>query len=244
MVTSLLAPCLATGLWVPQEGVELPVSDQSLCTTFEETFRVADDLTTVSSVGFDNSGAVRIGDAAQGGVLRVIVATADGQFRRQVRMGDLSNALNMTYRATRAGGLLGQFRDTDAGGMQDSTTLAITRVTEEARREVVRIGLEGDTARVTPFAAGWQPPRRAFTVESTMGGVREGNLAVEGVISRVAFLPRLLWDVLPTGGIAMSDSSAYAIKILDANGRVVRVLRRQLSPRPINDGLRVDRGCA
>ena len=57
-------------------------------------------------------------------------------------------------------------------------------------------------------------------------------------MARVAFLPRLLWASLPDGGIAMSDSSAYAIRILDSSGRVVRVLRRQLPSRPITAAFR------
>ena len=35
------------------------------------------------------------------------------------------------------------------------------------------------------------------------------------------------------GGIAMSDSSAYAVKILDANGQVARIIRRSLPSRAI-----------
>ena len=136
--------------------MDLPVADEPLCTEYEETFRIGNDLTTVSSIGFDASGTVRIGDAAADGVFRVIavspngdrfefgrqgegpgefeVATRfvalanghsvipdyrrvifneflpNGQFGRHVRMGDLSDALDMIYRADRTGGLLGQFR--------------------------------------------------------------------------------------------------------------------------------------
>ena len=76
MATSLLAPLLAA-LAVPQEVVELPVADEPLCTGFEEMYRIADELTTVSSIGFDASGTLRIGDT--NGVLRVIAATSGGE---------------------------------------------------------------------------------------------------------------------------------------------------------------------
>ena len=283
MVTSLLIPLLAPGLWAPQEVVDLPVADEPLCTEYEETFRIGDDLTTVSSIGFDASGTVRIGDAADDGVFRVIVVSPDGdrfefgrqgegpgefkvatrfvalanghsivpdyrrvifneflpngQFRRQVRMGDLSDAL-MIYRADRTGGLLGQFRASRGRVEVDSATLATTRRTGEGPREVVRIDLEGGTAQTSLFAAGWTPPQLAFINESTMSVLRGGGFTTEGSVARVEFLPRLLWASLPDGGIAMSDSSAYAIKILDASGRVVRVLRRLLPSRPITAAFR------
>ena len=188
--------------------MDLPVADEPLCTEYEETFRIGNDLTTVSSIGFDASGTVRIGDAAADGVFRVIavspngdrfefgrqgegpgefeVATRfvalanghsvipdyrrvifneflpNGQFGRHVRMGDLSDALDMIYRADRTGGLLGQFRANRGRVEVDSATLATTRRTGEGPREVVRIDLEGGTAQISLFAVGWTPPHLAF----------------------------------------------------------------------------------
>ena len=162
----------------------------------------------------------------------------NGQFGRHVRMGDLSDALDMIYRADRTGGLLGQFRANRGRVEVDSATLATTRRTGEGPREVVRIDLEGGTAQISLFAVGWTPPHLAFINESTMSVLRGGGFTTEGSVARVAFLPRLLWASLPDGGIAMSDSSAYAIKILDASGRVVRVLRRLLPSRPITAAFR------
>lgn len=107
----------------------------------------------------------------------------------------------------------------------------------EGPREVVRVDVDGDVAETSRFAAGWTPPRSSFTVNSTMS-FSEGRFTTESSIARVAFLPRLLWDALPHGGLAMSDSSAYAIRILDASGNVVRVLRRPLPRRPITAAFR------
>ena len=276
-----VVPLLALALGSPQEVVDLPVDDKSLCTEFEEVLRVADELTTVSSMGFDATGTLRIGDT--NGVFRVIVVPPDGdrfefgrqgegpgefgtvvemvalanghaivpdlkrdvfheflpdgRFARQVRMGDLADRANTTLRADRGGGILGQFRSRNPLEEVDSATLARTRRTVEGPREVVRVDLDGDVAETSRFAAGWAPPRSSFTVNSTMS-FSDGRFTTESSIARVAFLPRLLWDALPDGGLAMSDSSAYAIRILDASGNVVRVLRRPLPRRPITAAFR------
>ncbi|WP_419164178.1 hypothetical protein [Candidatus Palauibacter sp.] len=52
------------------------------------------------------------------------------------------------------------------------------------------------------------------------------------------FEPALLFDVLPSGGIAFSDSSAYAIKLADRSGVISRVLRRPMSPLPATEAIR------
>ena len=275
MATSLLAPLLAA-LAVPQEVVELPVADEPLCTGFEEMYRIADELTTVSSIGFDASGTLRIGDT--NGVLRVIAATSggerfefgregegpgefasatsmvalanghtlvrdldyevfleylpNGQFRRRTETGDLAGVFNLIYRPDRAGGLFGQLRVARVRNELDVGERTAAWMNVEGLREVMRIGLEGGTVSMTPFATAWTPPQSAFTTKQEMV-FREGRYEIEGTATRVAFLPQMLWDVLPGGGIAMSDSSAYAIKILDASGRVVRILRRALPARPV-----------
>ena len=280
-----LVALLVLGLSTPQEVVDLPAADELLCTDFEEAFRTANDLTTVSSIGFDESGTVRIGDSSNSGsLLRVVAVRPDGnrfeygrrgegpgefagvtrvvalanghtvlpdyereivheylpngQFRRLVRMGDLSEALNMIYRADRNGGLLGQFRVSDVEPDQDPAASAVTNRTVEGPREIMKIDLENGTAGISLFATGWTPPKQAFTYESRISGLGGDEIKTEGSVTRVAFLPRLLWDVLPGGGTAMSDSSAYAIKILDGSGRVVRILRRPLPTRPITAGFR------
>ncbi|MYC17494.1 MAG: hypothetical protein F4X67_02655 [Gemmatimonadales bacterium] len=52
------------------------------------------------------------------------------------------------------------------------------------------------------------------------------------------FVPDLVFDVLPGGGVAYSDSSAYAIKIQPAPGAPVRVVGRPLHPEPVTESLR------
>ena len=52
------------------------------------------------------------------------------------------------------------------------------------------------------------------------------------------FAPRLAVGVLPGGGVAFTDSSAYAIKVTTSSGEVARVLRRPFRPEPVTGRLR------
>lgn len=49
------------------------------------------------------------------------------------------------------------------------------------------------------------------------------------------FVPQLVSGALPGGGIAFSDSSAYAIKIVSGTGDPVRILTRPLHPDPVTE---------
>lgn len=49
------------------------------------------------------------------------------------------------------------------------------------------------------------------------------------------FVPQLVSGALPDGGIAYSDSSAYAIEIVNSSGRPVRTLTRPLQPDPVTE---------
>ena len=52
------------------------------------------------------------------------------------------------------------------------------------------------------------------------------------------FEPDVLFDALPSGGVAFSDSSAYVIKLTDPSGAVFRVLRRPIRPMLVTEEMR------
>ena len=87
---------------------------------------------------------------------------------------------------------------------------------------VERILLEGDTARYAVLVSGWAPP----------------GIAPPGFGSPTAFAPKFLFDGLPDGGVAYVDSSAYVVRIADADGEVRRLLRRALPPRAATERVR------
>ena len=100
-----------------------------------------------------------------------------------------------------------------------------------ASRPIERVSLSGEEARVELVADGWLPPRGDPT--SLEGGGMRFRMQMAGPM---AFEPPLLIGVLPDGGVAFSDSSAYAIKVVDG-GRVSRVLRRPFQPEPVTAGV-------
>ena len=282
MVAPVLVSVLAYGSLMPQEVIDLPTGDTQLCAAFDERFRI-DGLSTVTSVGFDQLGNIRVGDFSPGGGLRVIganpegerldfglegpgpgefgratrlVALADGRtlvpdpargafhvflpdgrFSHQVRFGTLKGeSLETTFKADRVGGMLMRTR-TVQGMTFDSTTLTATNSLVEGPRRVARVFLDADEAYTEVLTRGWAPPRPTIAAEWKLGGIAEGRATSDGTVTRVALLPRFLWDAIPGGGIAFADSSSYAIKLTGPSGDVVRVLRRALPSRPVTSGV-------
>ena len=82
-------------------------------------------------------------------------------------------------------------------------------------RYVLSYELSGDEAIVDTAATTWKPPS-----------------------DRQAFRPELMAGALPGGGVAYSDSSAYAIKFAAPGGRVTRIVTRPLRPRPVTNRIK------
>ena len=78
-------------------------------------------------------------------------------------------------------------------------------------RKIMRTDLSSDEARVEPFVEAWAPPG----TEATFGSFSE---VATGPVW--GFMPPLVFDALPGGGIAFSDSSTYAIKVTGPSGQV------------------------
>lgn len=110
-------------------------------------------------------------------------------------------------------------------------------------RGLERLKLRGDVMAVEPVLRAWRIPRD----DDEWPGPEELRDASPADLARMAseiegrrrYLdPDLLWDVLPDGTIAYSDSSAYVIRLVAADGPVIEVLRRPLSPEPVTQGIR------
>ena len=81
----------------------------------------------------------------------------------------------------------------------------------------MRYTLSGEEIAVDTVAAGWKPPA-----------------------DRMAFAPVFSVGVLPDGGVAFTDSSAYAIKVTGPDGRLSRVLTRPFRPIPMTARRKAD----
>lgn len=67
------------------------------------------------------------------------------------------------------------------------------------------------------------------------GGAGERRVMVRVGPTMEMFAPTFSWGVLPGGGVATLNGTAYAIRITDARGMHVATLRRPLEPRPVTD---------
>jgi hypothetical protein len=99
---------------------------------------------------------------------------------------------------------------------------------------IVRFSLEGEGGSRQLLRA-WQPERPEAGATQIRGAA--GGMMMFRGPEDIAFEPRLLSGVLPDGGLAFSDSSAYAIKLMGPDGTVRRVLTRPLQPRRVTRAL-------
>ncbi len=111
------------------------------------------------------------------------------------------------------------------GGRWDAST-------GEERRAILRFDLASDEVSEHVLAEAWAPRELEIRDHEADDPEDMGLRAVWG------FEPGLLFDVLPSGGVAFSDSSAYEIKLTDPSGAVPRILRRPIRPLPVTESVR------
>ena len=259
---SLIASPLAA-----QQVVELPAEDRLLDADFEEVYRVGavagEDWETFGNVrdlAFDRAGNLYMVDIQgarivvvnpEGGFLRQLGGVGqgpgefdqhnttsiriavlsdgrtvafdqrfslfgpDGEFERTVRLRDGAMIFMPRLDVDRRGeGVLatGEVRIIDSAmlrGRADGTP------TQPKYRHVMRMNLTDNEASLDTVAPAWLPPGEA-----------------------TGFIPPLIAGALPRGGVAYTDSSAYAIKVMGADGRLERVLTRPFVPEPVTDRIR------
>lgn len=152
-----------------------------------------------------------------------------GDFDRNVRVGD--DLL----------GVRGRIQP-DRGG-RDAVVLSGSLITIETmrapdamippgRRPILRLALAGDAVVRETITYAWAPPP-AGIITIRVGG-REITTGDQTPPPRT-FDPGLFVDPLPGGGVAFSDSSAYAVKLTEPDGTVWRILSRPFHPQPVTD---------
>ena len=155
--------------------------------------------------------------------------TSDGAFDRNVRVGnDLLGIAGRIY-ADRSGGeavfLSGHLARIES--MRPGSDQG-----QPGRRPIRRLALDGDTVVMDAITQAWAPPS-AGIVKFRLGG-REISTEGQSPPPRT-FDPGLFVGAMPGGGVAFSDSSAYAIKVAHADGSVSRILTRPIHPTPVTD---------
>ncbi len=68
-------------------------------------------------------------------------------------------------------------------------------------------------------------------LQQTAGGTAERRTMQVRVAGPPTFAPPSLWGVLPNGGLAVSHTSGYTVRVTDPSGRVVRYVQRPMRTR-------------
>ena len=106
-----------------------------------------------------------------------------------------------------------------------------TAVFSDGGRAIIRIDLSSEEVRTETFVEAWAPPGwTEIKFGVSLAEVTSGGLW--------GFEPPLVFDALPDGGIAFSDSSAYAIKITDPSGDLLCVLSRPIQPHSVTEQIK------
>lgn len=137
----------------------------------------------------------------------------------------------------RAGGVLWWVSEVVEMNVSESTR-TMTMTQKEGPRKVLRLWLEdGQNTRWDAFE-GWTPKGAQIgRTMSMMGDDLEMGMEAKPF---PALLPKFLFTALPKGGVAWSDSSGYAIKVAEKDGRLRRILTRDLKVRPVTDAVKSD----
>ena len=150
-----------------------------------------------------------------------------GDLERMVRMGRIAMVREMYAEA----GGESLIRGAKVLGAAYRAVPGEATITSPDPRTVERIFLAGEEATVEAAADVWGPAWTRPAEHLIAGGPQK--IMSRG--PRRGFEPELFAGVLPGGGIAFSDSSAYAIKLAERDGRISSILARPFSPEPVTE---------
>ena len=155
-----------------------------------------------------------------------------GDLERMVRMGDAAQVRQMYPEA----GGESLVRGAKMLGWAFRQAPGASTIVFPDPRTIERIFLTGDEATVETAAEVWGPAWTRLT-ERPLGSGRQ-KIMSRG--PRRGFEPELFAGVLPGGRVAFSDSSAYAIRIAERDGRISSILTRPFPPEPVADRMMSD----
>ncbi len=248
-----------------QVVIELPAQDRLLDPDFEEIYRLGavdgggwDTFGSVEGLGFDGAGNLYILDTQavrisvvdpEGNLVRQFIGEGEGpgefgsNSARALEFAVMRDGRIAVYDPGRIGfalfGADGEFERTIPMGGDSWRQPMFSDI--QAFPGMARVL---STTRVTYFSSPdpGQRPQVRYVLSYDLGGdeaaVDTAATAWNRPSDRQIFGPELMAGALPGGGVAFSDSSAYAIKFAAPGGRVTRIVTRPFRPRPVTDRIR------
>ncbi len=157
------------------------------------------------------------------GFLTIDLLTPDGEFVRRITMDPMTTGLAMARMALPDGRLVtGQIMR--FGGDEEEA--------EDGGRPIHIFPLDGNEPELLYTA--WELPDDGggeTTAESTSGGM------VMNLAAGRAFEPRLDYDLLTDGRLALIDSIGYRVKLIGLDGSVTGTIERPIAPIPVDDAI-------
>ena len=144
---------------------------------------------------------------------------ADGRFQRTVAWRPAWGFPDRALAADPRGGVVTLLRPGLVPGPGGAPPATQTQA-------LARVSLAGNGS-ATPFFTLPDPSPPQRRVDNS-GGATRVNMRISGPPE---FAPVTRWGVLPGGAVALTHTQLYMIKVLDANGRVVRLIQRPVRVR-------------
>lgn len=247
-----------------QEIVSLPAADQLLQADLQDVYRIGgvdgeawETFGGIDGLAFDDEGKLYVFD---GPSLQIVVVNPEGAFVHMIGKkgegpGEFRSAAGASFAVLGDGrvvvyemvrktfqlfGPAGGFERTVPLPPDGSFMVRIPGLQATAEGEVISTGT---VARFMRGEGGLSSESAAFVERFVLDGEEADSEAVAEAWqpdSELALAPELFAAALPNGGVAFSDSSAYAIKIApsgDANA-LSRVLTRPFQPASVTDRVR------
>ena len=248
-----------------QDIVELPGEDRPVSPELELVYRLGsagataewEEFQSIPGIAFDGEGNLYLLDGTRTSAdVRVVVVDVAGGFVREFgRAGDgpgefraatqlvvwedgqvlVEDMMHAGYHVFSPAGEFERMVREGGGGlgfaMARRPNLRPERTGERtlvgrSRRTIQRVDMSSEEVEDRVLVEAWAP------VEDDRP--RSGH--IEDLIGEEwGFEPDLLFDALPSGAVAFSDSSAWAIKLADPSGAVSRILRRPIRPLAVTE---------
>lgn len=172
-----------------------------------------------------------------------------GELERMVGMGGDDNPLlamtemrSAIRGAPDGGSLFAQGVPDMIGGLGAAMAEMMGMETEKPDRVddrgIEQLDLSGEVVAAEQVLQAWSP-RSEPAPEISASDLTNASAMMGSMFGQVThYEPRLLWDLLPDGTIAYSDSSAYAVRLLAPDGSARAVLTRPLRPERVTPRIR------
>jgi len=180
-------------------------------------------LSIPMSLALADDGSVLVADLEKDGV---VVFSGEGEYRSTVTF-PAGFSPNVAVQGYPGGGMMATLRPAAASAAPRGTPVRTATALS-----------------VVPLAGTAEPRELMVVRESTQQEEEESTTATAAVGGggqqfttriRPALGPALLWGVLPGGGVAVVNTETYRVLVAGPQGRVERVIRRAIAPRPVSD---------